>query len=662
MSFGFSISDAVLLVNLAWSTVQKSRKACGEYDELTREVSSLHVVLQRLHEESKKPESPLNKPDDTLKEELGTIVFGCRKTLRVLDKILAKYNALSSDKRSSRKLWQQIRFGNGQIATLLDQRSMLTYYTSALSLFLNTVSTGTLGRIECQLNNAGGDLKELRLAVNSITAHLLSKSNQEGSVLTAYADDDRKVWREFRRELIGDGFSSRFLHKHKGLIKAYIQELGDRGLLDDQLPESGELSPNTRTCSRTTKWSETVANGLSSQSREGKHHECTKFEQPFNAQAGNTSNEDTSNGTLPMESRTNADEDMVYAEGFGVHSSRDAEARLEAELEEELVAKRDARQRRESSLGDLILYLESTTDIDHGEGTAADIEDLAEKGGGKADSEENLRSSLAKDVNVALKNKNSIAIRRQKSTKNAQPPSPACQKVGFLERGSTALRMDNSAISNKTQVSDHISECVGIMSSLEMGQHSVIFQPDAKLMFSEASGRLLVMKAGRPLLVWFQEVMTLLHYYLLLNPCGAADHDHRRRPTWHMSDIVLSEAPKDHCRFYKVGYMVFCDIEREYRRRFLEGTLLGLNQRGFKNENEVHQQILRDVIRGRTSFNTRHSSAKHSNLKRLLYGIDCWLLIYVQNYAADVLRIVVAHDRSHGECYFLATAIQFVVP
>ena len=286
MSFGFSISDAVLLVNLAWSTVQKSRKACGEYDELTREVSSLHVVLQRLHEESKKPESPLNKPDDTFKEELSTMVFGCRKTLRVLDKILAKYNALSSDERSSRKLWQQIRFGNGQIATLLDQRSMLTYYTSALSLFLNTVSTGKLGRIEGQLNNAGGDLKELRLAVNSITAHLLSKSNQEGSVLTAYADDDRKVWREFRRELIGDGFSSRFLHKHKGLIKAYIQELGDRGLLDDQLPETGELSPNTRTCSRTTKWSETVANGLSSQSREVEHHECTKFEQPFNAQAG----------------------------------------------------------------------------------------------------------------------------------------------------------------------------------------------------------------------------------------------------------------------------------------------------------------------------------------------------------------------------------------
>ena len=119
---------------------------------------------------------------------------------------------------------------------------------------------------------------------------------------------------------------------------------------------------------------------------------------------GNTSNEDTSNGTLPMESKTNADEDMVYAEGFGVHSSRDAEARLEAELEEELVAKCDARQRRESSLGDLIPYLESTTDIDHGEGTAADIEDLAEKGGGKADSEEYLRSSLAKDVNVALDN------------------------------------------------------------------------------------------------------------------------------------------------------------------------------------------------------------------------------------------------------------------
>ena len=91
------------------------------------------------------------------------------------------------------------------------------------------------------MNNAGGDLKEIKVAVNSITAHLMSKSTRhEGSILTAYADDDRAVWKEFRRELLEDGFSSSVIRKHKGLIKAYIEELGSRGLLDEDDPNEEE--------------------------------------------------------------------------------------------------------------------------------------------------------------------------------------------------------------------------------------------------------------------------------------------------------------------------------------------------------------------------------------------------------------------------------------
>ena len=41
------------------------------------------------------------------------------------------------------------------------------------------------------MEDAGGELREIRLAVNSITAHFLTKANCEGSVLTTYADDDK---------------------------------------------------------------------------------------------------------------------------------------------------------------------------------------------------------------------------------------------------------------------------------------------------------------------------------------------------------------------------------------------------------------------------------------------------------------------------------------
>lgn len=247
MSFGYSIGDVITVTQLAWRTVQNARKACGEYDELTREVLSLHIVLRRLEQELEKPENPINdvKSGDTYKEELEDVFDGCKRVLNILDQVLTKYNALSERERSGRKLWQQIRFGNGKMTDLAEMRGKLTYYTSAMSLFLNMVSVGTMGRVERQMDNAGGDIKEIKVAVNSITAHLMSKSTRhEGSILTAYADDDRAVWKEFRRELLEDGFSSSVIRKHKGLIKAYIEELGSRGLFDEEDPnDEAEESP-----------------------------------------------------------------------------------------------------------------------------------------------------------------------------------------------------------------------------------------------------------------------------------------------------------------------------------------------------------------------------------------------------------------------------------
>ena len=243
MSFGFSPSDVVLLVQLARATVRNSRKACGEYAELTRETTSLHVNLQRLELETARPDSPINRPSDTCRQDLAPIVDGCRKALDVLDRILEKYNALSDEERSKGKLWKAVRFGNGELANVRDLRLKLTYYTSNLSLFLNMVSMGSMGMVEKQMYEAGGDLRDIRRAVNGITAHLMSGVTREGSVLTDYAEDDKAFWREFRRELVREGFSSAVIREHKDTIQAYVKELGSRGFFDDEdLKDPGNVS------------------------------------------------------------------------------------------------------------------------------------------------------------------------------------------------------------------------------------------------------------------------------------------------------------------------------------------------------------------------------------------------------------------------------------
>ena len=232
MSFGWSVSDIALLVRLAYKTAEGARTACGEYHELTREVIGLHNVLNRLNQEARKPSSFLNRPGEAYKQELAPLSSRCRHVLTQLDTILIKYNALSERERSVKKLFKQVRFGTGAVANVADLRSKVTSCTASLSLFLNLVSLGTVGEVERKMNEAGGDLTDIKNALNGITARLSATAGRESSVLTAYTNDDKDAWRELRRGLVKDGFRGSLVRKHMKTIMAYVKELGSRGALD----------------------------------------------------------------------------------------------------------------------------------------------------------------------------------------------------------------------------------------------------------------------------------------------------------------------------------------------------------------------------------------------------------------------------------------------
>ncbi|KAH8784532.1 hypothetical protein F5882DRAFT_404444 [Hyaloscypha sp. PMI_1271] len=243
MSFGYALGDFVLLTQLAWDVVQNSRKACGAHDELTSEVASLHIVLRRLEIEVSKPNSILTRSEDSLdrREELAQLSGDCKRVLRVLHGILEKYNALSEEKRSVTKLWKRVQFGNGEMLDLAELRVKIATNTSALTLFLNLLSIGSQGKVESYMESQGDELREMRRSLNWITASMQAKSPKagEGSILTTYAGDDKAIWKDFRRELIKEGFSSGVLQRHKETIKDYVMELGDRGALDDNEDDFG---------------------------------------------------------------------------------------------------------------------------------------------------------------------------------------------------------------------------------------------------------------------------------------------------------------------------------------------------------------------------------------------------------------------------------------
>ena len=232
MSFGWAGSDVFQLARLAWNTVQNSRKACGEYDDLTRETLRLHAVLRRLAQEMAEQESPINRPGETSKGQLERIAIDCGVVLTKLDKIVTAYASLGEEKRSARKIWRIVRFGNGQLVDLREVRSKLMSYTSEMLLYLNLVSMSTLGRVEQRMSRVEGVLRDIKIAVEKKTAHTTLGGNQGGSVCTSHTSDDTGFWRGLRRNLIKDGLPSAAIHKHRHLIKKYVKELGARGILD----------------------------------------------------------------------------------------------------------------------------------------------------------------------------------------------------------------------------------------------------------------------------------------------------------------------------------------------------------------------------------------------------------------------------------------------
>lgn len=254
MSFGFSIGDGVLLAQLAWRTVQGARRALGEYDELTCELSGLHNILQRLQRELANPDSLLNRAEDDRKQELNELGGGCERILRVMESVITKYNALSEGKRSGKQLWQKIRFGNGEVQDLADIRMKLSTHTTAIMMNINLCSLGSQGRVERQLNGLDGDLKGMKEKIEWVAANITTNS-REGTVWTSHSGDDKTFWRDLRRGLVKEGYRSSVISKHKDLITGYVVELGDRGVFDQtggKLPRK-EMSSGTSTTSFNSK-------------------------------------------------------------------------------------------------------------------------------------------------------------------------------------------------------------------------------------------------------------------------------------------------------------------------------------------------------------------------------------------------------------------------
>jgi hypothetical protein len=179
-------------------------------------VIALHTAIKELQDEIENPDSILNHSNAGKRNELGVLLRNCSSVLQQLNKLLIKYKSLGT---TSKRTWDRLMWGKENLAEI---REKLMMHTSTLTLFLTTLGTRSLGRIEKKLDEI---LEEVRAG------------KRDGTILTISDDDEEESenqWRMLKSELVEDGLSKFEIEGHKHWIKGRLLELIENGGIDQE--------------------------------------------------------------------------------------------------------------------------------------------------------------------------------------------------------------------------------------------------------------------------------------------------------------------------------------------------------------------------------------------------------------------------------------------
>ncbi|KAF7877611.1 hypothetical protein EAF04_001283 [Stromatinia cepivora] len=240
MSLDLGIGQVITLTQLSWDTLQNSIKAGDAYSYLTKELENLYTVLDSLQNRADYRTSLLNQENDGVLVRLHGILDGCYDMLEDVDKSLSKYNGLSEDRNRVKRLGLKIMFGNTTMKDMPEIRQRVASYASNIQLCLSMLLVNSLGKVEESTRNQMLETKRLRKEFRSFADsqrqnRVREKSNgirDDVTVLTTHPNDDKAVWREFRRKAIESGYSSAFLDEHMLDLLNYMEKYGQEGALD----------------------------------------------------------------------------------------------------------------------------------------------------------------------------------------------------------------------------------------------------------------------------------------------------------------------------------------------------------------------------------------------------------------------------------------------
>ena len=238
MSFGVSITDIITLAQLTHGVYKRWHAACGDYAEITADLELLKTLLESVQEEAESSDSVLSR-DDKHGAQWTQLSKRCTITVTEIGSVLDKYRDLTREPTIVAR-WRRIQVATSSELPRLNRQ--LTSTTERISVFVGMIGFKSQMRIEKKM------LPMMAQLVDEAAAKI-RKGN--GSTWTVYADDDVDVWRQFRRDLRMRGFTSKDIKYNSEALKAYISQLKDNGLLEEESPHdliSEEPNSEERGC------------------------------------------------------------------------------------------------------------------------------------------------------------------------------------------------------------------------------------------------------------------------------------------------------------------------------------------------------------------------------------------------------------------------------
>ncbi|KAE8441293.1 hypothetical protein EG329_005559 [Mollisiaceae sp. DMI_Dod_QoI] len=206
---GYGIGDFIAVGQLVWKVYKACKGAPSEFQELRRELSTLHTIIHELEDEARMPTSLLNRRGSNRKSELYDMLRNLSSVLEQIEDIAERYHSLGKDQK---RAWDRIKFAGTDLATL---RSKLLVHIGGINVFIASLSAGSLARIEGILDDLVRDIQE---------------GKKEPSIISTHQTTDEAAWNELERELIGDGITKQDIETYKEDIKEYLKKLIQGGL------------------------------------------------------------------------------------------------------------------------------------------------------------------------------------------------------------------------------------------------------------------------------------------------------------------------------------------------------------------------------------------------------------------------------------------------